>query len=330
MLGTEATGDGPMMDFGIHIGTRGCLTTRENIMAVASNAEASGYAIIGVADHLIVPVHTDVRYSYTADGIWPGAPTGECFDAIATLTFLAAFTQRIKLLTSVLVVPYRPAVLTAKLLTTADVLSAGRVIAGVGSGWMKEEFSALGTPPFEARGAVTDEYLRAWKALWTEDRPALDGIYARFDKVVFRPKPASLPHPPIWVGGESGPSLRRAAEFGNGWYPVSNNAHVLMNTPALLQAGIGRLHHAAAQAGRDPGSIDVAYLWFSPPCWTAKAGPDGQRQMFTGSADDMLQDAAAFRAVGVNHLIVYAQQPTIEETLDVQQRFAEDVVRKST
>ena len=96
-----------------------------------------------MADHLIVPVHTDVRYPYTADGVWPGAPTGECFDAIATLTFLAGFTQRIRLLTSVLVVPHRPAVLTAKLLATADVLSGGRVIAGVGSGWMKEEFAAL-------------------------------------------------------------------------------------------------------------------------------------------------------------------------------------------
>src|SRR5271156_1117138 len=132
--GQDATGSSPKMDFGIHIGTRGCLTTRENIMALASSAEASGYAIIGVADHLIVPVHTDVRYPYTADGIWPGAPTGECFDAIATLTFLAGFTQRIRLLTSVLVVPHRPAVLAAKLLTTADALSGGRVIAGVGSG----------------------------------------------------------------------------------------------------------------------------------------------------------------------------------------------------
>lgn len=108
------------MDFGIHIGTRGCLTTRDNIMTVAMNAEDAGYAIIGVADHLIVPIHTDVRYPYTADGIWPGAPTAECFDAIATLTFLAGLTQRIKLLTSVLVVPHRPAVLTAKLISTAD------------------------------------------------------------------------------------------------------------------------------------------------------------------------------------------------------------------
>jgi probable F420-dependent oxidoreductase len=318
------------MDFGIHIGTRGCLTTRENIMAVASQAEASGYAIIGVADHLIVPVHTDVRYPYTADGIWPGAPTGECFDAIATLTFLAGFTQRIRLLTSVLVVPYRPAVLTAKLLATADVLSGGRVIAGVGSGWMKEEFAALDTPPFEARGAVTDEYIRAWKALWTEERPAVHGTHVSFDNVVFKPKPASKPHPPVWVGGESAPALRRAAQVGDGWYPVSNNAQILMNTPTLLKAGIERLHRAADKAGRDPASIDLAYVWFMPPRWTTKTNAEGQRQMFTGNADDMLEDAAAFAAVGVKHLIVYTQQPTIEATLDVQQRFAEDVVRKST
>src|SRR5476651_612156 len=206
----QATGSGQTMDFGIHIGTRGCLTTPENIRAVASGAEALGYAIIGVAAHLIVPVHTDVRYPYTADGIWPGAPTGECFDAIATLAFLAGCTRRIKLLTSVAVVPHRPAVLTAKLFQTADILSGGRVIAGVGAGWMKDEFVALGTPPFEERGAVTDEYIEAWKILWTQERPSMQGKYTQFDNVMFEPKPVSKPHPPIWVGGESNPSLRRA------------------------------------------------------------------------------------------------------------------------
>jgi probable F420-dependent oxidoreductase len=316
------------MDFGIHIGTRGCLTTRANIMGMAANAEAGGFAIIGVADHLIVPVHTDVRYPYTADGIWPGAPTAECFDAIATLTFLAGFTQRMKLLTSVLVVPHRPAVLTAKLLATADVLSGGRIIAGVGSGWMKEEFAALQTPPFEARGAVTDEYIRAWKSLWTDDRPTAKGTHVNFENVIFKPKPTSKPHPPIWVGGESAPALRRAATMGDGWYPVSNNAQILLNTPALLKSGIDRLHRAAEKAGRDPASIDIAYVWFMPPNWAAKTNPDGGRRLFTGSGDDMLADAAAFAAVGVKHLIIYAQQPTIEATLDVQQRFSEDVIRK--
>src|SRR5579859_6927773 len=152
------TPGGSTMDFGIHIGTRGCLTTRDNIMAVAQQAEALGYTHLGVADHLIVPVQTGVRYPYTADGVWPGAPTGECFDCIATLAVLAGCTQNLKLLTSVAVVPHRPAVLAAKLFMTADVLSGGRVIAGVGTGWMREEFEALGTPPYDERGAVTDEY----------------------------------------------------------------------------------------------------------------------------------------------------------------------------
>lgn len=317
------------MEFGLHIGTRGCMTTRENVMAMAHQAEAQGYGVIGVADHLIVPVRTEVRYPYTADGIWPGAPTGECFDAIATLAFLAGCTQRIKLLTSVLVVPYRPPVLTAKLYLTADVLSGGRVIAGVGAGWMKEEFPPLGTPPFEQRGAVTDEYLQAWKALWTEDRPEMHGSFAQFDNVVFEPKPLSRPHPPIWVGGESAPALRRTAQYGDAWYPVSNNAQILLNTPVKLKAGIDRLHRAAEKHGRDPASIDIAYVWFMPPSWTERQHPDGGRQMFTGSPDAMLEDAAAFKAVGVNHMIVYLQRPTIEQTLETQQRFAEDVVRKS-
>jgi ribosomal protein S12 methylthiotransferase accessory factor YcaO len=111
---------------------------------------------------------------------------------------------------------------------------------------------------------------------------------------------------------------------------VSNNTQILMNTPALLKAGIDRLHRAAEKAGRDPNSIDIAYVWFMPPRWTAKLDAGGGRRMFTGSAADMLADAAAFAAVGVKHLIVYAQKPTIAETLDVQQRFAEDVVRKSS
>jgi hypothetical protein len=193
---------------------------------------------------------------------------------------------------------------------------------------MKEEFAALQTPPFEVRGAVTDEYIRAWKSLWTEDRPAAHSTHLDFDNVIFKPKPVSQPHPPIWVGGESAPALRRAATLGDGWYPVSNNAQILLNTPELLKSGIDRLHRAAEKAGRDPASIDIAFVWFMPPNWAAKTNQDGGRRLFTGSGDDMLADAAAFAAVGVRHLIIYAQQPTIEATLDVQQRFSEDVIRK--
>lgn len=317
------------MDFGIHFGTRGCLASRDNLMALARRGEDCGYAYLGVGDHLIVPDHTKVRYPYTADGVWPGTPTGECFDAIATLCFLAACTQRIKLLTSVVVVPHRPAVLTAKLFLTADVLSNGRAVAGVGAGWMREEFEALGAPAYEARGAVTDEYLQAWKTLWTEPHPAMHGQHVQFDKVVFMPKPVSRPHPPIWVGGESPAALRRTAQFGDAWYPVSNNQQIPLNTPERLRDGIARLHQAAEKAGRDPASIDIGYLWFMPPSWTARQGPDGGRQMFSGSAADMLADAAALQAAGARHVLIYLQRPTIEETLETTQRFAEEVISKA-
>jgi len=317
------------MDFGIHLGTRGCFVTRDNVMTLAQRAETLGYAYLGVADHLVVPSKHGDRYAYTTDGVWPGSATGECFDAIATIAFLAGCTRRIKLLTSVVVVPYRPAVLAAKLFLTADVLSGGRVIAGVGSGWMREEFAALGTPPFAERGAVTDEYVRAWKALWTQQRPALHGKYTNFDNVVFAPKPASAPHPPIWVGGESAAAMRRAAQLGDAWYPVSNNQSVRLDTPDRLRAGVARLHRAAEQANRDPRSLDISYLWFGPPVFTAEWPAGAPRQLFSGSGADMLADAAALEQAGARHIILYLQRPALEETLDVMQRFAEEVICKA-
>ena len=318
------------MQFGIHIGTRGCLTTRDNVMAVATQAETAGYGILGVSDHLIIPASPGTPYAYTADGLHPAAREGECFDVLATLAFLAGCTQRIKLLSSVAVVPHRPAVLTAKLYQTADILSGGRVIAGVGAGWQREEFEALGTPPFDERGAVTDEYIRAWIELWTKDRPSLKGKYTAFDNVMFEPKTVSKPHPPIWVGGEAGASLRRVAQVGDAWYPGSANAQAMLDTPERLKDGIARMHRACERHGRDPASVDIAYLWFASPVWTEQKHPDGGRRMFTGPADAMLADAAALKAVGVEHLIVYPQWPAIEQTLETLHRFAEDVVRKAT
>ena len=227
------------------------------------------------------------------------------------------------------VVPHRPAVLAAKLFMTADVLSGGRVIAGVGTGWMREEFEALGTPPYAERGAVTDEYLDAWRTLWSDARPALDGKYAKFANVVFAPKPASQPHLPIWVGGESAAGaaahgeVRRRLVSG-----VEQPDASALNTPDRLRDGVAGLHRVAEKAGRDPGSIDVGYLWFGPPVWRAQQGPDG-RQLFSGDSSDMLADAAALEKAGARHVILYLQRPTIEETLEVLQRFGEEVVRKT-
>jgi probable F420-dependent oxidoreductase len=316
------------MRFGIHIRAQGWLTRRTNLIAVAQRAEALGYDCLGMVDHVVLPRDVATRYPYTEDGIWPGTPTGECFDVLSSLCFLAGCTETIKLLSSVMVVPHRPAVLAAKMLATADRLSDGRIIAGIGAGWMREEFAVLGAPPFEARGDATDEYLRAFRALWTEDNPTLSGRYVNFANVIFRPQPLQ-PKLPVWVGGESWPALRRAARFGDAWYPVSNNQQIPLNTPARLAAGVERLARTAEKEGRDPASIDVAYLWFVPVQWSEQTPADGARLMFTGNSSAMQDDVAALARAGAKHIIVLLQAPTREETLDRLQRFAEDVMRHS-
>ena len=143
---------------------------------------------------------------------------------------------------------------------------------------------------------------------------------------MFAPKPVARPHLPIWVGGESPPALRRMVKFGDAWYPGSANQTIRLNTPERLRNGVAGLHRVAEKAGRDPATIDVGYLWFAPPVWSAEQGPDG-RQLFTGSSSDMLADAGALEEAGARHVIFYPQRPSIEETLDVLQRFGEEVVR---
>ncbi len=124
------------------------------------------------------------------------------------------------------------------------------------------------------------------------------------------------------------PALRRTVKFGDAWYPGSANQTIRLNTPERLRGGVAALHRTAEKAGRDPATIDVGYLWFAPPVWSAQQGPDG-RQLFTGSSSDMLADTAALEEAGARHVILYPQRPSIEETLDVLQRFGEEVVRNA-
>src|SRR5262245_22309610 len=155
------------MDFGVATSTRGETSTREGYIAVAEAAERLGFGFLSVNDHVVVPRGIASKYPYSGDHEWDGARVGECLDCIATLAFLAGRTERLKLLSSVMVVPQREPVLTAKMLATVDILARGRLIVGCGVGWLKEEFEALGAPPFAERGRVTDEFIDAFKVLWT-------------------------------------------------------------------------------------------------------------------------------------------------------------------
>ena len=174
-----------------------------------------GFDYLTMTDHVVLPGMRVPGYPYSESGEFiEDAPT-ERHEQLLGMAYVAAKTTRIRLVAAVLVVPHRPAVLAAKMLATLDVLSGARLVVGVGAGWLKAELDAVVTTPFAERGAVSDEYIDAFRVLWTGHAPRFAGRYMKFDGIVLEPKPIQRPHPPIWIGGESGPSLRRAARVGN-------------------------------------------------------------------------------------------------------------------
>src|SRR5229473_1612361 len=199
------------MQFGFNAPTAGPLSATVSLTKLVMEGEAMGFDYATLSDHVVIPTDIQAKYPYSSTGEFPAGARAERHEQLIEVAFLAAKTTRLRLITSVMVGPHRPAVLTAKMLATIDVLSGGRLTLGIGAGWLKEEFEAIEAPDFAARGKVTDEYIKAFLELWTNSKPRFAGEHVRFDNIVFEPKPVQKPHPPIWVGGESGPAPRRTA-----------------------------------------------------------------------------------------------------------------------
>ncbi len=315
------------MKFGFGIPTRGRLATPEIIVELAQYGETRGFDVLSVSDHLIIPRNIESRYPYNETGQFAGS-TGECPDQLTLLAYLAGQTVTISLLTSVMVVPHRSPVHTAKILATTDVLSRGRLIVGCGAGWMREEFEALGAPPFERRGAVTREYIRIFKELWTSEDPSFHGEFASFADVIFEPKPFQKPHPPIWTGGESAPALRRAGELADAWYPIGNNPRFPMDTPNRLREGFQRVREYADKAGRDPASVKLAYSagWYNER--SQEMGALEGRRIFTGAPEQIAEDIRAFEEIGVGHLMLSFQAGSASETKERMDYFMKEIASK--
>jgi probable F420-dependent oxidoreductase len=221
---------------------------RDHIRAVAVAADELGFDVVWTAEHLIFPAAIDTPYPY--GGRAPFDVTDPILDVTATLAYVAALTTRVRLGTSVVVLPYHHPIALAKALASVDVLSHGRLLLGVAGGWLREEFDLLGVP-FHERGARTDESLGLIKALWTQDRVTFHGRFFTLDDAAFFPKPVQRPHPPIWVGGDSPAALHRVARFSDGWMAAPRDL-------AHLEAGISTIRRAAEAMGRDPAAIGVA------------------------------------------------------------------------
>ena len=290
------------MKYGFALSGRGPLAEPDALAAIARRGDELGFEWILTGDHIVVPNSIDSTYPYTEGGDFPGSASGVAMEQLTVLSFLAGQTQRIKLVTSVLIVPHRNPLVAAKALSTLDVLSKGRLVVGVGAGWMREEFEALELPPFEERGAVTDEYIRAYKELWTSDNPTFEGKYCRFSDITFLPKPVQQPHPPIWVGGESRAAIRRAGQQGDAWYPISSNPQFPLEEPEQLAVGMRRLATQAERAGRDPAEVEVIFR--THHYRLERAGNSGDRAVFSGSVEQIAADIRQYEEMGVSGLVV--------------------------
>ena len=316
------------MQYGFGAPVSGLLSTPENLARIAIEGEAMGYDYATISDHVVIPRDIEARYPYSDTGEFPGRSRGDRHEQLTAVAFVAGKTSRLRLVTSVTVVPHRPAVLLAKMLATIDVLSKGRLTFGIGAGWMKEEFEALGVPPFAERGAVTDEYLLACRELWTKDDPRFEGKHVKFANVLFEPKPVQKPHPPIWVGGESGPALRRTARLGDGWYPIGTNPQHRLDSMKRFAAGVERLRRLAREAGRDPSQIALAYRITSWGKSAPARADDGERRLFSGETADVVADLRAFRDFGVGHVDFNFEGASADAMIANMRRFREDVLAK--
>jgi probable F420-dependent oxidoreductase len=248
------------------------MTTPELLDAVAEGAEARGIGTIWVGEHVVLFGEYASRYPYAEDGRVPVPPGSGLLDPLITLTYLAARTSTVRLGTAMLLLPQRNPVYVAKEVATLDGLSGGRVDLGVGVGWLKEEFDALGVP-WERRGRRTDEYLEVLRALWVDNPSSFHGETYDLPDCEMYPKPVQRPHPPIHIGGETPAAMRRVAHRGQGW-------HTFNRSPGDLAAGLAELDAHLEAAGRSRADLRITVCPYFQPLT-----PEGVEQYAEAGAD---------------------------------------------
>lgn len=271
------------MKFGIMFANTGHGSSPDGATAVATAAEAGGFDAIWTVEHVVVPSGYESQYPYDPSGkMAGGAEEFDLPDPLIWLTWVAAKTSRIKLATGILIVPQRNPVITAKELATLDHLSGGRMVLGVGAGWLAEEFAALNAS-FGDRGRRLDEYVAIMRALWSGDKTTFAGDFFDFENCISLPRPTNGTIPVV-VGGHSHAAARRAGRIGDGFFPGSASAKEIGELITLVR-------QSAEDHGRDPDSIEMIAGAGAPP------GP---------KLDSRIEELAS---IGVTHAIVPTFRP---------------------
>ena len=239
------------MKYGIAYANIGHFSTPGGAVALATAAEAAGFESLWTVEHVVVPHDYASAYPYARDGKMPGGEDFSLPDPLVWLTWVGAHTSTLRLGTGIVVLPQRNPVILAKEVATLDVMSGGRVLLGVGVGWLEEEFAIIGAS-FPDRGRRTDEYIEAMRALWSQDMASFSGETVSFRDAILRPRPVKG-RVPVIIGGHTPAAARRAGRLGDGFFPAKGDL------PALLD----ELRAAADGAGRDPSEVEVSWTGVS-------------------------------------------------------------------
>jgi probable F420-dependent oxidoreductase len=301
-----------------HVGEN---ATRESVLYIAKQAEDEGLDSIWAIERLLWPVKPQTPYG----GI-PNAPIPveyqNVLDPLDTLTYLAADTDRISLGTSIIDMLFHNPVVLARRFATLDVLSGGRVIAGFGLGWSKDEFDASGIP-FRHRGARAEEYLQVLKRIWTDDVAEFRGQFYNIPASKIGPKPVQKPHPPILLGGFSPKSFSRVVNHANGWIPIAGFAPL-----EQLEQAINGLREAARNANKNPSEIRVVVLSYPNVLDSSSesSSSNQQRSPMSGTIDQIGSDINRIKAMGAEHIIFgYAFSPLgrdVKKMMEVTKQLA--------
>jgi probable F420-dependent oxidoreductase len=301
------------MKIGCHLPMFGPVGTRENVLGFARRMESLGYDSLWASDHVVIPHRIESRYPYSPAGQFPLAPEVPFLEPLTTLALVAGVTERVLLGTSILVLPHRNPVLAAKMAATLDHLSGGRVVLGVGVGWMREEIELLGGN-YDRRGAWSDEAIAVMRACWRDTRTVHRGEFFSFDDIGVFPKPARGDIP-ILIGGHTPRALRRVVELGDGW-------HAAFISPPALKQDIDRLRTECARQKRPFEQITIS-VRAGLSLRSAPLGSD--RKPLQGSPDQVIADLTAFRDLGVDSILLEARYRDLPDMLSIYETFAREI-----